>query len=163
MCLSGHVGMMAAGNNEGCSLVSFRRYKSRSTRAGKKKIGKASSPARGPQRKTRDTEEWGGKWWNKKGRIKDKADLLWLPRKSAVYWWKTQSYIISVSLWAIYANQTYLLLARLAQIITLSKEKKNLFEQETALFIQLKETMSEWRINSLLTAASTIWLNQHPY
>lgn len=36
MCLSGHVGMMAAGNNEGCSLVSFRRYKSRSTRAGKK-------------------------------------------------------------------------------------------------------------------------------
>lgn len=57
MCLSGHVGMMAAGNNEGCSLVSFRRYKSRSTRAGKKKIGKASSPARGPQRKTSDTEE----------------------------------------------------------------------------------------------------------
>lgn len=43
------------------------------------------------------------------------------------------------------------------------KKKKKLFEKATALFIQLKETMSERRLNSLLTAASTIWLNRHPY
>lgn len=77
---------------------------------------------------------------------------------------KPSSAVISISLGAIYAkgkkkkaNQTYLLLSKLVEIIT------PLFEQETALFIQLKETMSERRINSLLTAASTIWLNRHPY
>lgn len=77
-----------------------------------------------------------------------------------------QCSIISISLQAIYSRtliRLTFLLSGLDQIITLGKKNKNLFDQETTLFIQLKETMSEWRINSLLTAASTIWLNQHPY
>lgn len=89
MCLSGHVGMMAAGNNEGRSLVSFRRCKSRSTRA--EKIGKAFLPHTWATAK--DKRHQGMKWEVVKQEKQNKRQSRFIvtPKKSVVCWWKRRA------------------------------------------------------------------------